>query len=163
MAWKVASYVRDDKLRVAHEIGIGSYGILSIYVAKKFPALKLSGSTIEPAEIETAQRVISDNQLEIPLILSDVLEEVEGVFDIIWWNLPYYEKQVLEYLERLFRQVRDKPMLSQKGRIVLGFNSVPLKTEEVVNLVGRFPHLRIAENRFYWWNPHRVLSIERCD
>ena len=46
--------IQSRNLRRVHEIGIGQYGIMCIYMRKRFPQLSISGSTISQLEIENS-------------------------------------------------------------------------------------------------------------
>lgn len=143
----------------AHEIGVGMYGTLAIAVARKFPTLRLSTSTIDPAEVRSATRTARANGVELVCVCSDVLGDVEGAFDLIWWNLPYNEPGVRESVDRLCRQIHQRRALRPGGVVVLGFNTVPLPLAEVEGIVARHPHLRVERVTTFWYNPHCVLTL----
>src|SRR5262249_8932970 len=125
------------------------------------PQLSISGSTISKLEIENSSRAATLNGLQIPFYVSDVLADFKGdPVEMIWWNLPYYYSQILEYLRRLFAQVHEKKALVDGGLVVLGTNTVPLRAEAIETLVQDFGHLRLIEMKRGFWNPHAILTIE---
>ena len=152
--------LRRQPLRTAHEIGVGVYGTLAIAIVKRFQTLELTTSSIAANEVESAYRTGRENGIELTCIESDVLDQVEGSFDLLWWNLPYYDPQILEYLDRLFRQVRERGSLTPSGRLVLGINTIPLPIDSVRLLLSEHPHLQIDVIERFWWNPHCVLTLE---
>ena len=153
--------IQSRNLRRVHEIGIGQYGIMCIYMRKRFPQLSISGSTISQLEIENSSRAVTLNGLQIPFYVSDVLADFKGdPVQMIWWNLPYYDSQILEYLRRLFVQVQEKKALVDRGLVVLATNTVLLRAEAIATLVDSFGHLRVIEVKRGFWNPHAILTIE---
>ena len=128
---------------------------------KRFPQLSISGSTISQLEIENSSRAATLNGLQFPFYVSDVLADFKGdPVEMIWWNLPYYESEILEYLRRLFAQVQEKKALVDGGLVVLATNTVPLRAEAITTLVDSFRHLRVIEVKRCFWNPHAILTIE---
>jgi hypothetical protein len=77
----------------------------------------------------------------------------------VWWNLPYLDPQVLDYVDRLFRQVGERGSLTPHGRLILGMNSIPLPLESVCAVLERYPHLRIDGIERFWWNAHCVVAL----
>ena len=104
---------------------------------KKFPQLIVSGSTIHLAEVENSRKVALNNSSSISFFMADVLDGVEGTFDMIWWNLPYYEPEVLSYIDRLFLHIKEQSSLLPGGVVLLGFNSVPLNADLVKKKLGQ--------------------------
>jgi 16S rRNA G1207 methylase RsmC len=143
----------------AHEIGVGMFATLAIAIARRFPALRLTTSSIDADEVESAVRTARANGIELACTRSDVLEQVHGEFDLIWWNLPYYAPGVVEAVDRLCHQVEERNLLRAGGEIQLGFNTVPLAREDVEAVVERRPGLRVRHARTYWYNPHCILTI----
>lgn len=145
----------------AHEIGCGFYAISCIWMKRRFPHVRVTGSTIAPKELACAERVLADNGLAIDLTLSDLLTDVEGTFDLVWWNLPYYAPNVLDLVDRLLAQAIERQALTEKGAIVLGFNGVPLPLAKVLAIGEKHAAFRVAEVRSFRWNPHHVVVFER--
>ena len=159
---KLSGLVRERKMTRVHEIGIGQYGILCIYLKNRFPQLVISGSTISSEQIVNSSRVALKNSCSINFFLADVLDRVEGTFDMIWWNLPYYELEVLSFIGRLFRQIKEQSSLVPGGLVLLGFNSVPLNADLVKKILDRYHYLEIESVDRFFWNPHIVLAIKYC-
>jgi len=153
--------VRSRDLGRVHEIGIGQYGVMCVFMRKRFPLLSISGSSISPLEVENSSNAAKLNGFQFPFYVSDVLADFKGdPVELIWWNLPYYDPKALDYLRRLFDQVRAKKALVDKGLLVVATNTVPLRAEPIVSLAENFAHLRVIEVKKYFWNPHAVLTME---
>ncbi|MBI2070916.1 MAG: methyltransferase [Elusimicrobia bacterium] len=146
--------------RRVHEIGVGGYGILGIYLKKRFPELSISGSSIFEDEITSSRKVASMNSAPLELFHSDVLDRVEGRYDAIWWNLPYYDRRIVFLLDKLFGQIVEKSLLRPGGMLTLGFNSIPLDAETVLSSMRRYSYFRLIGFETFWWNPHVVMTIE---
>ena len=157
LARKIGALLRERPISRVHEIGVGTYGVLSLYIKKKFPHVVLSASTVDPREVESARQVASANACSYDCMESDVLDRVSGTFDLIWWNLPYYQPDVEACIDRLCRQVREKDALVPGGLLLLGFNGVPLKTERVTAVIARYPRLILDECQTFSWNPHVLM------
>jgi methylase of polypeptide subunit release factors len=80
------AHVRDGQ-RVL-EIGTGEYGILAVFLAKK-RKIDLTAVEIVPEFINTSREIAQNNHVDIRIILSDMFENVGGLFDVVYWNLPY--------------------------------------------------------------------------
>jgi hypothetical protein len=154
-------WVRSRGLRRVHEIGIGHYAIQCIYLRKRFPSLSLSGSTISPVEVENSTKTAQMNGAQIPFYVSDLLADFTGgPVEMLWWNLPYYDPRMQDWLRRLFHQVHEKKALVDKGLLVLATNTVPLRAETIETLAKGYTHLRLVEIKRHSWNPHAVLTFE---
>lgn len=88
--------------RNAADIGTGS-GAIAISLASHFSDLKITAVDISPAALEVAQKNACLHQVDkqIHFIQSDLLENVDGKYDIVLANLPYIPAQSLENLESL--------------------------------------------------------------
>jgi hypothetical protein len=158
-------WVRANRMSRVHEIGIGHYGVLCLYLRKTFPELTISGSTISPVEVEHASETATLNGAAFDYYVSDVLASDnvtvdQGTVDMIWWNLPYYMPEVLDFVRRLRDQVREKQALSPGGLVVLGFNGVPLDAESVRAVFDDCDWLRVKRIETFAWNPHVILTLE---
>jgi len=142
-----------------HEIGIGHYGLMCLYLRKQFPALTISGSTISALEVTHATETATLNGCKSNYYLSDVLASIAAPVEMVWWNLPYYEPGVLDFLGRLRDQVRSGRALLPGGFVVLGFNGVPLNAE-AVRAVFDADDFSILQTETFAWNPHVVFTIQ---
>jgi methylase of polypeptide subunit release factors len=134
---------------------------MCIYLRKRFPSLSITGSTISETEVDNSSTTAQMNGVQIPFYVSDVLAGFKGEpVEMIWWNLPYYDHRMLDWLRRLFAQVREKKALVDKGLLVLATNTVPLRAETIVAVAEGFDHLRLVEDKRHSWNPHAVLTFE---
>lgn len=98
------------------ELGAGS-GLISFYL-KKQDAI-VSSSDINDNAIEGLYYNSKTNQLDIQVLKSDLFDDINGTFDFIFINPPYYPKTVMkewqtawycgekfEYFIKLFSQLR---------------------------------------------------------
>jgi hypothetical protein len=148
-----------DAVRTAHEVGVGMFGTLSIVVSRRFPTLRLTTSTISADEVRSATATARANGVELDCIQSDVLERVAGPVDLVWWNLPYYDADVLDLVDRLLAQAHERGVVGCGGSIVLGFNTVPLPVADVEAVAARHPSFRVVDVQRFWYNPHCVLTL----
>ncbi|MCO5382260.1 MAG: methyltransferase [Methanosarcina barkeri] len=70
------------------EIGTGHLAILSIYIAKKKKA-NITAVDINPEFIKNAVVNAEKNDVYIDFRQSDLFSNIEGTFDIIYFNPPY--------------------------------------------------------------------------
>ena len=148
-----------DAVRTAHEVGVGMFGTLAIVMSRRFPTLRLTTSTISPEEVRSATATALANGVELDCIESDVLDRVPGPVELVWWNLPYYQPGVLDCVDRLLDQAHDRGVVVPGGRVVLGFNTVPLPVADVVAVAARHPSFRVEDVQRFWYNPHCVLTL----
>jgi len=71
------------------EIGPSDVGILCMYIANKIKNIDITGVDINSDFIENAIRNAKKNNLKIHYFQSDLFSNVEGSFDIIFFNPPY--------------------------------------------------------------------------
>jgi HemK-related putative methylase len=71
------------------EIGPSDIGILCMYLANKIKNIDITGVDISHDFIENAIRNAEKNNLKIKYFQSDLFLNVEGSFDIIFFNPPY--------------------------------------------------------------------------
>jgi len=134
------------------EIGTGPHGILSIYLAKRIKC-NIIACDINSEYVDNAINTAKVNGVNFKIIQSDLLGNIEDKFDIIFWNSIYIPREIgyklnidnicqyetdwcggetgYESIERLF--VTSSNHLKTTGKILLGFNRVYLKEEEVIS------------------------------
>jgi release factor glutamine methyltransferase len=79
------------------EMGCGS-GILSIHCARR--GGKVTAVDVNPMAVECARRNANANSSSMDVIRSDLFDEVEGRFDLIFFNLPYLPVEEVGMLEK---------------------------------------------------------------
>jgi len=75
------------------EIGPSDVGILCMYISNKMKNIDVTGADISPDFIENARRNAEKNNLKINYVQSDLFSNVEGLFDIIFFNPPYNARE----------------------------------------------------------------------
>lgn len=126
------------------EIGPSDVGILCMYIANKLNDIDVTGADISPDFIENAKLNAEKNNLKINYIQSDLFSNVEGLFDVIWFNPPYNarewgEKYMMNIPEKKATSVWDggddsydiirrflnevSQHLAQNGKVLLGTTS----------------------------------------
>jgi len=75
------------------EIGPSDVGILCMYIANKIKNIYVTGADISPDFIKNAKYNAEKNNLKINYVQSDLFSNVEGPFDIIWFNPPYNARE----------------------------------------------------------------------
>lgn len=140
------------------EVGTGFYALLSIYLKKKYNH-QITATDIMPKAIMSSRLNCEKNNVTIDLITSDLFENINNKkFDVIFWNLPYYNDKNL-YLKSLLNQAAK--YLNENGKIFLGYNSQPLKPDDVINLTKISPDLTYTKTEKFFWNKHNVSVISK--
>jgi HemK-related putative methylase len=75
------------------EIGPSDVGILCMYIANKIKNIDVTGADISPDFIENAKSNAEKNNLKINYVQSDLFSNIQGPFDIIWFNPPYNARE----------------------------------------------------------------------
>ena len=147
----------NKKLKVL-EIGTGYYGILSIYLKKKFD-VDIVATDLDPKAIKSTKLNLNINNVKIGAFDSNLFQNINYFdFDIIFWNLPYYRK-VENYLVPLIEQ--SDQYLSQNGKLILGYNSSPLNYETVIEISKKNKKLTYDNTVLYSWNQHAISVIKK--
>jgi release factor glutamine methyltransferase len=96
----VESKIENRELRIV-DVGTGS-GVIALTLAVKFPEAELVAADISDGALALAKENAA--RLDLPdrvrFVKSDLLENVEGTFDLIVANLPYISKQDRHTLSR---------------------------------------------------------------
>lgn len=164
------------------EIGTGHLAILSIYIAKKknvnITAVEINNETIKNA-LTNAEK----NDIKVNFKQSDLFSNVEGSFDIIFFNPPYvptewalknnkhlYTNSIFDIIwnggpdgcdtiKRFLNNVRD--YTHEDSIILLGVNSLfvdPFKMNMLVQDAGLILSSTISSRV----NPSKVYVIKKC-
>ena len=140
------------------EIGIGSFGILSIFFNKKYQTNSYAVD-IDLLNINNSSINVIFNDAHVNIIHSNIFENlVERNFDIIFWNLPYYEDKN-KYLYPLITNCHK--YLNNKGKLIVGYNSMPLKEKEIIEFTKKNYNLKYLKGIKFSWNNHIVSIIEK--
>lgn len=116
------------------EIGTGS-GAISIALKKTRPDLQVTATDVSQLALEVARRNIDRYELDIKLIESDLLENVEGDFDVLVANLPYIGEVSNDFLAENVRKY--EPALALFG----GDDGLRLYEKMFQQARGRFKYI----------------------
>lgn len=140
------------------EIGVGRFAVLS-GALRRLVGTRIVALDFDPVAVDGAKHHVAANRLDIEVLRSDVLGDApDGAYDLIFWNLPYYDDPV-PLLTRLFAAAPD--YMAANGRLVMGFNSQPLPVDAVQAVLSRYPALQLERIRLYRWNRHALLVIRK--
>ena len=159
------------------EIGTGPHAILSIYSAKRVECQITSGETNEHY-IEDAKKTARINDVDIKIVKSDLFGDIEGSYNIIFWNSLYipYEIGITYGMDNLCDFQTDwcggekgfesialflesaGGYLKDDGKLLLGFNNMYLKEESVAGLCESYGY-DVEEIRHGFVNPSRIVIM----
>lgn len=80
------------------DLGTGS-GAIAVAIAKNLAHVKVTASEISKDALEIAKQNAKFHQVKIEFILSDLLDNIDKLFDIIVTNLPYIPTARIPYLD----------------------------------------------------------------
>ncbi len=110
------------------DLGCG-WGAVSIMLKKKYPNKEFIATDIVPRSLAYTKKNAKQNKVNIKVIKSDILENVEQTFDCILTNPPYVagRKVCYAFIEQSFVQLNDGGSLQlvarhQKGGKMLGLH-----------------------------------------
>ena len=142
------------------EIGTGSFGTLSIYLSK-LTNVKIDATDISQKSVRNAKKNVIFNNANVSVFYSKLFENVMSKYDVIFWNLPYYEKKE-NYLYPLLKNV--SKYLNKNGFLIIGYNTNPLKEKEVIEYVELFGNkIKYYKSIKYNWNNHIISVIKIAD
>jgi SAM-dependent methyltransferase len=168
-------YVRDGH-RVL-DLGTGDLGLLAIHCAKARMVQMVAVDTNE-CFVANARRVAESNgAMEIDFRQSDWFSSVDGVFDVIFSNIPYVPtelgkqgKHFPDYPElrdggsdgclharTILRDVRR--FLSPDGLLLLGANAIYIPREATLRLIEEAPGLSLRHIITSKISPSEVYEI----
>lgn len=139
------------------EVGTGAFGLLSIYFSK-FSNKIIDSTDISKENIESALINIKFNKANINLFTSNIFENVVLKYDIIFWNVPYYYPKK-EYLHPLIDEVHKH--LNDEGILIIGYNSNPLKENDIINYTKSNKELKYYKTVKFIWNRHLISLIKK--
>jgi len=161
------------------EVGTGPYAILSLFLAKRVRC-DIIACDINEAYVISARRTAKLNAMSVKVVHSDLFDNINNKFDIIFFNSIYIPRQVGKKLridrlhdretdwcggeagiETIDGYLRDaSPHLKENGEILLGFNTIYLREDLVVKLCEDYGY-NVKTKSSTFLNPSRVLVIDR--
>ena len=162
LKWHLKPLLKENPGWRVLEIGVGPFALLSGHLSR-YTNLPIDALDIRKDLVESALQTQQLNGLDnVKIFESDLFSNVpdDASYDLMFWNLPYYADPEV-YLAGLFDQAPRH--LAQGGTMVLGYNSKPLPRGRVLEILQRYPGLRLEDVRTYPWNMHELLTIARAD
>ena len=161
------------------EIGTGPYAILSILLLKHV-ACKVVACDISEVYVKEAIRTARINSVLLNVVCSDLFSNIDGEFNVIFFNSVYIPRQVgerlgidklhnretdwcggengVEIIDRFLREASTH--LMESGEILLGFNAKYLNQDLVVKLCEDHGYsLKTVFSKSF--NPSQVLVISQ--
>tara|TARA_B100000686_G_scaffold131525_1_gene138462 strand:+ start:1685 stop:2554 length:870 start_codon:yes stop_codon:yes gene_type:complete len=98
------------------DIGTGS-GCIAISLAKLFPQIKLLATDISKESLELAKSNAENHGVvdQVAFCENDILENIEGPFDIIVSNPPYINSEGIPFIQREIRE--HEPQIALDGGV----------------------------------------------
>jgi release factor glutamine methyltransferase len=161
------------------EIGVGRGALLSLYLAKKYGA-RPRGVDVVPEHVQSAKRIAEHNGVPLDLKQSDLFENVDGRFDLIFFNSVYIptdfgHKQEIErrrnyddirgwhggsdgteVISEFLRQAPEH--LAPGGKVFLGVNNFYVTDDRMTDLI-RSRGLVLSKRITSFWNPSSVYML----
>lgn len=159
------------------EVGTGPFAILSIYITKK-KKVEVTAVDIYTGFVENAKWTAKYNSVFINFLKSDLLSNVKGLFDIVFFNPPYLPEEYarqrkkksshcfrlvynggpngLETIRRFLEQV--SVVLHRNSKVLLGVNKWFVSAEAIEKLI-RKNGLKLISVFSSSWNPSQVFVI----
>jgi hypothetical protein len=155
--------VLKDKLRRSPnlkllEVGVGAFAVLSGYLSR-WVTQTIDAIDIDPACIESAQKHVELNKVNVCVFYSDLFTKVSNCkYDLIFWNLPLTEDPNT-YLPRLFKEVPN--FMNKNAQLVIVYHTKKLQRENVLDTLSNFKRLQLNEIKTWWWSMHEVMLIDK--
>lgn len=161
------------------EVGTGPHAILSIFLAKRVPC-NIVACDINEKYVINARETAKLNAASIKVVWSDLFDNIDNKFDVIFFNSIYIPRQVgkrlgidklhdretdwcggetgIETINRFLRNA--PPHVKENGEILLGFNAKYLREDLVVELCDDYGY-NVKARCSTFLNPSQVLVIDR--
>ncbi len=141
------------------DLGTGRYAILSIFIKKKHIHSNVIASDINENFIRHADINCKRNNVEVKCVVSNLFQNIDDRdFDLIIWNLPYYEDPNL-YLKNFFEESILRT--TKDGQLILGFNSFATTSKKIEDILNNFVQLKIIQIKKYLWNNHKIILVQK--
>jgi release factor glutamine methyltransferase len=99
------------------DVGTGS-GAIALAIAQEHPGVRVVATDASDAALELAQENARANALEVTFVAADLVEGVEGPFDLVVSNPPYVEPGEIDALEPEVREWEPRAALVDEGQTV---------------------------------------------
>ena len=159
------------------EIGTGPHAILSIFLARHIKC-DITATDINKVYVNYARETARSNGITINIVQSDLFENIDDQFDIIFWNSVYIPKATglnlridqihedetdwcggdtgIEKIRKLLESAQHH--LNKNGKILLGFNKMYLPEKSVADLCRSYGY-KIDNIHRRLFNPSLVAVV----
>lgn len=140
------------------EIGIGSFAILSRAISR-LASQKVDAIDIEEQAVQEAKLHVTKDHSNVNVFQSHLFENIssDAKYNLIFWNTPYYQNPE-SWLAPLFADLHRH--LTIKGELWIAYNSTPLPRKVILNILERFPKLKLKEIKTWTYTLHEIVIIE---
>ena len=107
--------IRDQAAPRVLDVGTGS-GAIALAIAHEHPSARVVATDASEPALELAQENAAAHDLEVTFVRADVLDGVDGPFDLIVSNPPYVEPAEIEALEPEVRDWEPRSALIDVGQ-----------------------------------------------
>jgi release factor glutamine methyltransferase len=97
------------------DVGTGT-GAIALSIAHERPDARVTATDSSPDPLALARENASVNGLDVQFVLSDLLEGIEGPFDLVVSNPPYVDASELALLEAEVRDFEPRIALVDEGQ-----------------------------------------------
>ncbi|MBC8172448.1 MAG: methyltransferase [Chitinophagales bacterium] len=153
------------------ELGAGN-GLISIAAAKR--GAIVTSSDVSKRAIKSLHENAQKNDVQIRIVESDLFDTLEGKFDIIAINPPYYPKtprnefeaawycgEHFEYFEKLFMQLNE---FTEPGALVLMVLSEDCKLDVFQTIAQKYNFIfREALRKRIMWEWNYIFQIQKIE
>lgn len=175
-------YVKDNQ-RIL-EMGTGDLAILSIFIAKRKKNVDITAVDVNPYFVKNAKINAEKNNVKLNLFRSDLFSNVNGSFDVVFFNAPYMPSDWgLKYevtkwdkmkMESVYNRAWDggkygcdivnrflndaSKMISPKGKIMLGVNTFFIDDSRMKEMIkeNNLELIAIVSSKF---NPSKAYVV----
>ena len=141
------------------EIGVGAFAVLSGYLSRR-TSQTIDAIDIDPVCVKSAQKHIELNRVNVRSFQSDLFSNLQGKYDLIFWNLPT-ESGLNPHLEGILHDLflGAPDFMNESAQLIIVYNSRKLPRDGVLNILSNYRRLHLHKIKKWWWNINEVMLI----